>query len=77
MALLHCCELGFSQGFRCIILESDSLELISCLNDKLDNGSCMMYPILAKVKNFWDSFQARRWSWTPRLANKAADLLAS
>ncbi|KAM2304855.1 hypothetical protein PS1_024793 [Malus domestica] len=74
---LHGYELGFSQDFRYIILESDSLESISCLNDNLDNGSWMAYPILAKVKNFRDSFQACCWSWTPRSADKEANLLAS
>lgn len=52
MAILHSCEMGISQGFRCIILESDSLESISCLNDKLDNGNWRAFPILAKVKEF-------------------------
>ncbi|KAM1512807.1 hypothetical protein ACFX1Z_024327 [Malus domestica] len=39
--------------------------------------SWMAYPILAKVKNFRDSFQDCCWSWTPRSADKEADLLAS
>lgn len=73
LALLHGCELSISQRFRCIILESDSL----CLNGKLEDGSWRAYPILVQVQKFQDSFQDYRWSWTPRSANKATDMLAS
>lgn len=31
LTLLHRCELGTSLGIRSIILESDSLEIVSCL----------------------------------------------
>lgn len=39
LAFLLNCELGISQGFTCIFLESNSLELVSCLNGKLEDGS--------------------------------------
>ncbi|RXI09012.1 hypothetical protein DVH24_023156 [Malus domestica] len=64
LALLHGSKFGISLGLRCLILESNFQESISCLNDKLDNGSWKAYLILAK-------------SWTPRSASKAVDLLAS
>lgn len=39
LALLHGSKLGISQGYRYIILESDSMESISCLNGNLEHGS--------------------------------------
>ncbi|KAM0957401.1 hypothetical protein ACFX2A_026061 [Malus domestica] len=56
LALLLGCELGISQGFSCIILELDSLESVSCLNGKLEDGSWRAYPILAQVQKYRDSF---------------------
>ncbi|KAM1753124.1 hypothetical protein ACFX1T_005586 [Malus domestica] len=77
LAHLHGCQLGISLGFRFVILESDSLESISCLGESLENGSWEAYPTLAKVKWLGDFFQDCRWFWVPRSANMVADWIAS
>lgn len=51
MAFMHGCNLDISLGYKKVILESDSLESISCLNDSLENGNWRAYPILAKFEN--------------------------
>ncbi|CAN6679166.1 unnamed protein product [Malus baccata var. baccata] len=56
LALLHGCKLGLTLGLSEVILESDSLEAVSCLSNSLDDGSWEAFPILAKVKEFGDSF---------------------
>ncbi|CAN6563499.1 unnamed protein product [Malus baccata var. baccata] len=76
-AILRGCELGVSMGFNSIIIESDSLQAISCLNGSLENGSWEAFPILARAVRLGSAFQNCRWSWVPRSANMAADALAS
>ncbi|KAM2434270.1 hypothetical protein PS1_024386 [Malus domestica] len=77
LSFLRGCQMGIYLGDRLVIVESDSLESISCLRDSLEIGSWEAYPTLAKVKRLGDSFQDYRWSWIPRSANLAADLLVS
>ncbi|CAN6691397.1 unnamed protein product [Malus baccata var. baccata] len=76
-AILRGCELGASLGFSSVIIESDSLQAISCLNGSLENGSWEAFPILARAQRLGSAFQNCRWSWVPRSANLAADVLAS
>ncbi|KAM0963882.1 hypothetical protein ACFX2A_023315 [Malus domestica] len=76
-AILRGCELGASMGFSSVIIESDSLQAISCLNGSLENGSWEAFPILVRALRMGSAFQNCRWSWVPRLANMAADALAS
>ncbi|CAN6675688.1 unnamed protein product [Malus baccata var. baccata] len=76
-AILRGCELGASLGFNSVIIESDSLQAISCLNGSVDNGSWEAFPILARALRLGSAFQHCRWSWVPRSANLAADVLAS
>ncbi|KAM0981999.1 hypothetical protein ACFX2A_015274 [Malus domestica] len=75
--LLHGCDMVSSLGLSSIVFESDSLESISCLNVSMDDGCWEAFPILVKIKELGESFQDYRWSWVPRLANVAADSLAS
>ncbi|KAM1521834.1 hypothetical protein ACFX10_012017 [Malus domestica] len=75
--ILRGCELGASLGFSSVIIESDSLQAISCLNGSLENGSWEAFPILARAQRLGSAFQNCRWSWVPRSANLAADVLAS
>ncbi|CAN6707714.1 unnamed protein product [Malus baccata var. baccata] len=77
LAILHGCELGATKGWDSIMVESDSLESISCLRDLARKGSWETFPILRKCSRMESVFQDCRWSWIPRLANLAADLLAS
>ncbi|CAN6570698.1 unnamed protein product [Malus baccata var. baccata] len=77
LAILRGCELGIFLGFNSVIIESDSLESISCLRDVLANGSWETFPALIKSKKLGESFQDYRWSWIPRLANMAANYLTS
>ncbi|XP_070664898.1 uncharacterized protein [Malus domestica] len=76
-AILRGCELGASMGFSSVIIESDSLQAISYLNGSLENGSWEAFPILARAQRLGSAFQNCRWSWVPRSANLAADVLAS
>lgn len=39
LAILHGCELGISQGWSLVIIESDSSESISCLKNMLTKAS--------------------------------------
>ncbi|XP_050130812.1 uncharacterized protein LOC126607280 [Malus sylvestris] len=50
---------------------------ISCLNGSLENGSWKAFPILARAQRLGTAFQNCRWSWVPRSANMAANVLAS
>ncbi|XP_070679335.1 uncharacterized protein [Malus domestica] len=77
LALICGCELGISMGVSSTMIESDSLEAISCLRGSLDNGSWEAYPFLARALRLSESFQNCRWSWVPRSANMAADALVS
>ncbi|XP_070672031.1 uncharacterized protein [Malus domestica] len=77
IAILRGCELGASLGFSSVIIESDSLQAISCLNGSLENGSWEAFPILARAQRLGSAFQNCRWSWVPRSANMAADVLVS
>ncbi|KAM2075160.1 hypothetical protein ACFX1T_038088 [Malus domestica] len=77
LALLHGCKLGVSLGLSEVIIESDSLEAVSCLSNSLEDGSWEAFPFLAMVKKIGETFQFCRWSWVPRTANMAADVLSS
>ncbi|CAN6676537.1 unnamed protein product [Malus baccata var. baccata] len=77
MAIMHGCNLGISKGWRLIVVESDSSDSISCLKNSARNGSWDAFPFIAKCSILGGSFQECRWSWVPRSANSAADLLAS
>ncbi|CAN6555410.1 unnamed protein product [Malus baccata var. baccata] len=77
MAILQGCSLGRYMGWNDIIIESDSLDSVSCLQDLNSMGSWDAFPFLAKCTSMEKAFQDCRWSWVPRSANKAADSLAS
>ena len=77
LAILHGCRLGKNQGWDLIVIESDSLDSISCLRDLAKKGNWEAYPIITKCCGFGREFRDCRWSWVPRLANSAADRLAS
>ncbi|XP_028954974.1 uncharacterized protein [Malus domestica] len=76
-AILHGCSLGRYMGWNDIIIESDSLDSVSCLQDLNSMGSWDAFPLLAKCTSLGKAFQDCRWSWVPRSANKAADSLVS
>nr|XP_028962160.1 uncharacterized protein LOC103417751 [Malus domestica] len=77
MAMLRGCELAAKLGFQRVITESDSLEVVSSLRGDISKGRWEVFPILQNILSVGVSFQDCRWSWVPRLANQAADLLAS
>ncbi|CAN6551855.1 unnamed protein product [Malus baccata var. baccata] len=77
MALLKGCELAAELGFRWIVAESDSLEVVSSLQGDISNGNWEVIPILKSTLRLGNSFQGCRWSWVPKLANQLADCLAS
>ncbi|KAM1262994.1 hypothetical protein ACFX2G_028665 [Malus domestica] len=77
MALLKGCELTVELGFRWIVAESDSLEVVSSLKGDISHGSWEVFLILENILRLGTSFQGCRWSWVPRLANQSADRLAS
>ncbi|XP_068323255.1 uncharacterized protein [Pyrus communis] len=76
-AIWHGCMLGMTRGWNMIMVESDSLESISCLKDITRKGSWEAFPVIARCSTLGSGFQDCRWSWAPRSANVAADLLAS
>ncbi|CAN6697103.1 unnamed protein product [Malus baccata var. baccata] len=76
-AILHGCSLGRYMGWNDIIIESDSLDSVSCLQDLNSMGSWDAFPLLTKCTSLGKAFQDCRWSWVPRSANKVADSLAS
>ncbi|KAM1209964.1 hypothetical protein ACFX2J_015428 [Malus domestica] len=77
LALLRGCELAAKLGFRRVIAESDSLEIVSSLRGDISKGRWEVFPIFQNILRVGVSFQDCRWSWVPRLANQLADLLAS
>lgn len=77
LALRHGCELGLLLGLTHVVVEYDSKEYISCMWGNIADGRWEAFPILARCLKFGEAFQDCRWSWIPRSANMAADLLAS
>ncbi|KAM1833609.1 hypothetical protein ACFX13_023409 [Malus domestica] len=77
LALVKGCELAAGLGLGSIIVESDSKDSISALTASLETGRWEAFPTLAIAKRLGESFQDCRWTWVPRSANQAADLLAS
>ncbi|KAM2964592.1 hypothetical protein FF2_022358 [Malus domestica] len=77
LAMQKGCELAAELGFRWIVAESDSLEVVSSLKGDISQGSWEVFPILDSTLWLGKSFQGCRWSWVPRLANQLADRLAS
>lgn len=77
LAIKHDCEMGHMMGWNSVIIKSDSSEAISCLQDSPSKGRWEAFPVLMKCIILGKSFHNCCWSWIPRLANKAADLLAS
>ncbi|KAM1574196.1 hypothetical protein TB2_043974 [Malus domestica] len=77
LALVKGCELATGLGLGCIIVESDSKDSISALTTTLEMGRWEAFLTLAVAKRLGGSFQDCRWTWVPRSANQAADLLAS
>ncbi|XP_028945660.1 uncharacterized protein [Malus domestica] len=69
LAMLKGCELAAELGFRWIVAESDSLEVVSSLKGDIAQGSWEVFPILESILWLGNSFQGCRWSWVPRLAN--------
>ncbi|KAM1298996.1 hypothetical protein ACFX2F_025736 [Malus domestica] len=72
LAIMHGCNLGVSNGWNLICVESDSFDAISCLRDPAKKGNWDAFPILRKCLRLGRAFQACRWSWVPRLANSVA-----
>ncbi|XP_070660618.1 uncharacterized protein [Malus domestica] len=62
VVILRRCELGASLGFSSVIIESNSLQAISCLNGFIENGSWEAFPILARAQRLGEAFQNCRWS---------------
>ncbi|XP_068307382.1 uncharacterized protein [Pyrus communis] len=77
LAMQNGCDLGISLGFTHVVVESDSHDTISCLRGSISEGMWEAFPILAKCVKLGEAFHVCRWSWIPRLANLAADHLAS
>ncbi|KAM1063506.1 hypothetical protein ACFX2A_028254 [Malus domestica] len=77
LALVQGYELAAELGLGCIIVESDFKDSIFALSSSLETGRWEAFPTLTVAKRFGKSFQDCRWTWVPRSANRAADLLAS
>ena len=76
-AILAGCDFASSLGFQKVIVEFDSKENISALLGEVSSGCWKAFPFLSRILRLRDTFQSCRWSWVPRSANAAADLLAS
>lgn len=77
LAVLGCCSFARELGLPQIMVESDSLEVISCLQGPIHLGSWEGFLTLTKITQMGESFQVCRWTWIPRSANMAVDKLAS
>ncbi|BFG21271.1 hypothetical protein CerSpe_075460 [Prunus speciosa] len=76
-AVLHGCELAHALACTSVIIESDSRGIIQCLNGDIARGAWAIYPILNRIREQQTLFHSCRWSWISRVANEAADLVAS
>ncbi|KAM1825970.1 hypothetical protein ACFX13_025382 [Malus domestica] len=56
--VLEGCLLALQQGFSDIIIESDSLEVVSCLNCQIDDCSWEAFSILSRICALRNSFHA-------------------
>lgn len=54
-------------------MESNSKEVISWLNECIENDCWDAFPSLCKIRQLGESFHACAWFWVPRSANEAAD----
>ncbi|PRQ46474.1 hypothetical protein RchiOBHm_Chr2g0089441 [Rosa chinensis] len=58
-------------------MESDSLEVISCINNPISKCNWKIFPLLKEIRQKALLFANARWEWIPRKANAAAHLTAS
>ncbi|KAB2595307.1 ribonuclease H protein [Pyrus ussuriensis x Pyrus communis] len=76
-ALLEGCKPANYLELGKVIIESNSKEVVSSLSNSIYQGRWEMVPVLCKAMNMKGSFQQCLWSWVPRSANRAVDILAS
>ncbi|BBH08473.1 hypothetical protein Prudu_020678, partial [Prunus dulcis] len=70
-------HLASQNGFAVIVLETDSKVLVEGVNGSTLNRAWSILPLLEEIRLLCRNFQAVRWNWVSRKANRAAHKAAS
>ncbi|BFG15579.1 hypothetical protein CerSpe_018530 [Prunus speciosa] len=76
-AAVEGCRFAIERSFSKVCFESDSRDVVQCINGNIRRGRWNLYPILSKIKELRNSFAMSSWRWINRIGNQAADHLAS
>jgi ribonuclease HI len=76
MALVGGVKLALQLKLDHVIMESDSQELISALDNRIERGNWRIYPILIEFHRLRALLNNVSWRWISREANRAADAAA-
>ncbi|XP_028957602.2 uncharacterized protein [Malus domestica] len=76
-AVLQGCLSARQRNYPCIIVEFDSRQVISALNEGKENCSWENFPNDMRIVDVEKSFQICKWSWVPRSANEASNFIAT
>ncbi|CAB4288173.1 unnamed protein product [Prunus armeniaca] len=60
-----------------IILESDSMDVVSCMRDKNLRGNWRIIPLILEIRRLSSWFTSVKWEWVSRQANHAAATLSN
>lgn len=77
LAVLEGCLLARHENLNQVVMESDSLSIITWLRGSLSNATWEAFPVLTRVLDIAALMHSCIWSWIPRLGNEAADFVAS
>ncbi|TQE06792.1 hypothetical protein C1H46_007574 [Malus baccata] len=76
-AVFQGCLSARQRNYPCLIVEFDSKQVISALNEGKGNCSWEIFPIVNHIIDVGKSFQNCKWSWVPRSANEATNFVAT
>ncbi|KAL3639648.1 hypothetical protein CASFOL_014616 [Castilleja foliolosa] len=76
LAILDACHFLMSINAENVIIESDSLNVISFINGCSINSYWTAFPVVDKIKRAWNNWSSWIFKYAPRLSNGAANALA-
>ncbi|KAM1745366.1 hypothetical protein ACFX11_012123 [Malus domestica] len=77
LAVLEGCLLARQENLTQVVMESDSLSIITWLKESISKATWEAFHVLTRVLDIGASMHTCRWSWIPRSRNDAADSIAS
>ncbi|CAL9019814.1 unnamed protein product [Prunus brigantina] len=70
-------QLAAQHGYEDIVLETDSKALVEGVHGSSKNQAWSILPLLDDIRCLCHNFQAVRWKWVSRNANRAAHMAAT